>query len=330
MKSFHKLAGAALLATTVLVASACGTSQASLDPGDVDGTASLTLGIYPNSSLSLPAIVAQNQGFFADAKLDVSTIAGKSGPELTAALIGGSTQVAITAPQSALPAIRDGQDLMALAPAIDLNYLIAGRPDVAENGVSGLKGKKIGVTARGSASEAFAREVLADAGVNPDDVTFIAVGPSVTNASAFAQGQTDAFVGSPSTLTAMRQQGLDFTIIADASDGSAGPIGEYGYGGFFMTSATTAANSPQTIGRFCTAMNDATAYIADPANRETVIAILAEVMNAPAADITPIYDAEHTLWSNTIDPGRWQKNAEWVLGPDAAKAPFESSVHACS
>lgn len=55
-----------------------------------------------------------------------------------------------------------------------------------------LKGKKIGVTARGAATEIFTRWMLTKAGINPDDVTFVAVGGPNTAYGALVSRQVDA------------------------------------------------------------------------------------------------------------------------------------------
>ena len=55
-----------------------------------------------------------------------------------------------------------------------------------------LKGKKIGVTARGAATEVTMRWMLTKAGVNPDDVTFVAVGAPNTAYGALVSKQVDA------------------------------------------------------------------------------------------------------------------------------------------
>lgn len=332
MRLSHRMRSTAIAAGLILLLSACGSGPTSTDPTTGDGTATLNLGVYPNNSLSLPIAVAQSQGLFAAAKLEVTTVPGKSGPELSAALIGGSTQIAGNTPQSALPAIRDGQSLVVIPPVAALNYLIAGPAEIADHGVAALKGQRIGITARGSATETFARSVLSDNGLNPDqDVTFVAVGGSATMVPAYSQDQIDAFVGTPSTIAVMRGHGNEVAVIADATNGTAGPLGQYGYGGFFTTTKDVLATSPVTVQRFCDAMRGAGAYIADLANRNAVVATLAELVGLPEDQAVPVYEAEHALWTNDLTADRWKKNAEWVLGADADKAPFDTSTSiACS
>lgn len=55
-----------------------------------------------------------------------------------------------------------------------------------------LKGKKVGVTARGGATEVFTRWMLAKAGLSLDDATFVAVGGPNTAYGALVSKQVDA------------------------------------------------------------------------------------------------------------------------------------------
>jgi NitT/TauT family transport system substrate-binding protein len=57
-----------------------------------------------------------------------------------------------------------------------------------------LKGKKIGVTARGAATEVFSRWMLAKAGFTVDDATFVAVGGPNTAYGALVSKQVDALM----------------------------------------------------------------------------------------------------------------------------------------
>ncbi len=322
-----RIRSAALAAGLILLLTACGSSTASTDPTTDTGFATLNLGFYPNNSLTLPITIAQDLGIFEASKLDVTTFPGKTGPELSAALIGGSVQISQNTPQSAFPAIRDGQNLVVLPPVAALNYQIAGSKEIADQGVGGLKGKRIGITARGSATETFARSVLSENGLDPDhDVTFVAVGGSTTMVPAYGQDQIDAFVGTPSTVALMRSHGQGIAVIADAMDGTAGALGKYGYGSFFTTTKDVMDRSPVTVQRFCDAIRKATAYIADPANKDTVVTALSKLAGLPEGQSTPIYEAEHALWTNSLNAEQWQKNTEWVLGADADKVPFNSST----
>jgi NitT/TauT family transport system substrate-binding protein len=54
-----------------------------------------------------------------------------------------------------------------------------------------FKGRKVGVTARGAATEVYARWMLTKAGLNPDDVSYVAVGAPNTAYGALVSKQVD-------------------------------------------------------------------------------------------------------------------------------------------
>ena len=77
-----------------------------------------------------------------------------------------------------------------------------------------LKGKKIGVSALGSATHMVANLILAQAGLKADDVNFIAVGSAEGALTAFRTGQIDAMSNIDPVMTILEQKG-EIRIIAD-------------------------------------------------------------------------------------------------------------------
>ena len=91
-----------------LLLSACG-------GGGRPNDGSVAIGVYPASALSLPVYVAVQQGMFDKEGLHVELIDGKNGPELISGLIGGTTDLAVGAPGTVVPAIEQGQSLRPLS-----------------------------------------------------------------------------------------------------------------------------------------------------------------------------------------------------------------------
>src|SRR5262249_38217429 len=79
----------------------------------------------------------------------------------------------------------------------------AGYPAVMRD----IKGLKVGVTARGAATEIQTRALLAGAGMNPDtDGTFVAVGATATSYPTMMAKQIDAAMGFEPFQTLCRTQ----------------------------------------------------------------------------------------------------------------------------
>ena len=164
-------------------------------------------------------------------------------------------------------AMNQGQHITAIPPFghIDMSLVTPADSGIAD--VKSLRGKQIGVVQRGSASERFARTVLSSSGVDPDSVTYVAVGSGATMEPAVRNKKVDATVGSTSTVVTMEDHGIEFRTLASPFDGTAGELGDVGLQTFWTTTEEFAQQNPDAIDKFCTAMNKAADWIADDANR---------------------------------------------------------------
>jgi NitT/TauT family transport system substrate-binding protein len=124
-----------------------------------------------------------------------------TGPLGATAVLSRSIDVGFFPPETQIAAMVKGSNLKAVASGAILNvYLIVARNDLdlpnAGKGfpdfVADLKGRKIGVTARGSAAEIMFAFLAQKAGLKPDDFTFVAVGAPNTAYGALSSKQVDA------------------------------------------------------------------------------------------------------------------------------------------
>lgn len=313
---------------------ACGSStkRASGTAGTASGAASsnltrVSVGNFPNSALTLPYAVAEDQGFFKAAGLDVQTVPSTSGPALVSALIGGTTQIAVQVPPNAFPAMQQGEPLLALPPygRLDLDIVTPSSSGIA--GIKSLAGKKIGVTARGAFTETFARYVLQQNGVDPTNVTFIAVGALATQEVALRNHEIDATVLSSDTTAAATAHGINLTTLASSLNGTAGPLGQIGLQSFWATTKGYRSSHPQVVDEFCTAMNRSVSWLDNNANRNAGSQDIATLLNVPVAVANQVWDNVHTAWSPTIDNTRWSANAKLIAG-SATAVPMSQFVAA--
>src|SRR5581483_6205481 len=98
-----------------------------------------------------------------------------------------------------MQAIAKGNDLIIVQPQITNNaYTLVTASGIEQKGASypdsvrHLQGKKVGVSARGSATELQTKALLAGAGLPPDSATFVAVGAPNTAYAALVARQIDA------------------------------------------------------------------------------------------------------------------------------------------
>ncbi len=156
----------------------------------------------------LPMWVAYEQGLFKQNGLDVTLTYVSSNPALTAALLSGELQMAQLAEDGVINSGLQGGDLVILAPSSEhLLFSLYAKPDITS--VEQLKGKKIGVTQRGSATDFAARWLLNQHGLTPDqDVTLVNIGGVPEILTAMTSGAVDAGVISPPTTFKAQQAGL--------------------------------------------------------------------------------------------------------------------------
>ena len=296
---------------------ACSSGASSSSAPAAAGTPALTtvsVGNFPDSALTLPFAIAQDQGYFRDAALNVQAVSATSGPALASELIGGTTQIAVEVPSNAFPAMQQGEPMVAMPPYGRLDLAIV-TPD--GSGVTSLKslvGKTIGVTALGASTETFAQYVLQLNGINPKTVTFVAVGALASQEVALRNHKIDATVLSSDTMAAATASGIKLTTLASSLGGTAGQLGAIGLQSFWTTTTSYQTSHPAVVKDFCTAMTRATAFLTDNANRSAGLPTIEKLLGVPASVAGGVWDTVHAAWATQIAATRWDANVKLILG----------------
>jgi NitT/TauT family transport system substrate-binding protein len=151
------------------------------------------LGIHSarTMSQSMPWI-AEEAGLFRKYNLDFQLVYISSATMVTAAMLSGDGEVAITGGEAIIRAFAQGvTDLIFIASAKNtLTHSILAKPDIKRP--EDLKGKKLGLTRLGSNSHYFVIQALRKQGMEPTDVNFIQTGGQVENLAALLSGAVDA------------------------------------------------------------------------------------------------------------------------------------------
>ncbi len=157
---------------------------------------------YPGTGDMLMRVAA-SKGYCEKAGIKCEFQMIPSGPLGAQALLAKSIDVGFFPVEVQINAMNRGAKLKAIFSGVTLNvFLIAVRPGLdAPNADKGypafmqdLKGKKIGVPARGSGGESTFHFLLQKAGMDADDVTFVAVGAPNTSYGALISKQVDATI----------------------------------------------------------------------------------------------------------------------------------------
>lgn len=145
-------------------------------------------------------IVPKYLGYYQQEGLDVDLLFVGGSNEAAIQVATGNAEIGEASPAQAVIGMEEGSPA-----AMDIRYFynagyrniwsISVPEDSAIKSISDLKGKKIGVTALGSAGTTYGKAYIRAAGLNPDtDVSFIAIGAGIQAAAAVKQKVVDAVV----------------------------------------------------------------------------------------------------------------------------------------
>jgi NitT/TauT family transport system substrate-binding protein len=164
---------------------------------------------YPGLTGESSALwMAREGGSFKENGLGVKLIYLEGGRLSTQCLLSGQTQFMAGDAVSALTAIAGGLDLVMIASAKNvLPYVFAVAKEVKR--FQDVKGKIVGVSQIGGRAGEIARMVIKDSGLDPDkDVTYLAVGGTVSRLAALSAGRVQAAPISRGLVPTAEEKGL--------------------------------------------------------------------------------------------------------------------------
>ena len=147
--------------------------------------------------------------------MEISDFAG--GAKSLQALIGGSADVVTGSFDHTIQMQAKNQSIVAVVQLGRFpGFALALRKDKAANytGPKDLKGMKIGVTAPGSSTHFMVLYMMAQAGLKPDDASFIGTGSGGTVVAAVQHGEVDGISNADPMITKLDREGL-IKIVAD-------------------------------------------------------------------------------------------------------------------
>ncbi|MDR3454963.1 MAG: ABC transporter substrate-binding protein [Rhodoferax sp.] len=257
---------------------------------------------YPGAG-NLLIRVARSKGYCKAAGITCELKMIPAAPLGLQALIGGSIDVAETPIDVVAAAVLRGAKVKTISGAavsaifqIDVAATLPlpnqGKGYPAE--MQDLKGRKVGVTARGAASESFFSFLMEQAGLRADDVTYVSVGAPNTAFAALRAGQVDAIVSwEPSgTLCAVTKLCKVLFMGATATK----PVllqRMYGAGTGLVMRTEDLQKHPEIAQAVIKVSRQAEAFVNDPANKDEVLKISNEYFkyDMPQGD----YIARQTL-----------------------------------
>ncbi|HLQ35483.1 MAG TPA: ABC transporter substrate-binding protein [Chloroflexota bacterium] len=166
-------------------------------------------------SLELPVWSALEGGIFSKNGLDVNLRLLESSQGLPA-MIAGEIQISDIAGGQVVDGAAAGVDVVDVLESSPVYpYVFLTAPDIKD--AAGLKGKKVGVSSIGSASDVATRVLLKQIGLTPDkDVTVIAVGSATARTAALLNGAIQGGVQLPPDQLQLQAKG--FNQLYDMAD----------------------------------------------------------------------------------------------------------------
>ena len=179
----------------------------------------------PNVSISygtfllglMPLPLAENLGYFKQAGLNVTVQnfnAGGSTP--VQALLGGSTDAVSAYYDHTIEVQAQNKDVVSVVLVTrNPGWVLGIRTDLKDviRSPADLKGRKVGVSALGASSDFLVHYFAGRSGLQPRDVTTIAVGGGGTAIAAIEHKTIDALVAFDPAYTLLAQRGLVYGLV---------------------------------------------------------------------------------------------------------------------
>lgn len=260
------IAGLAALAVAALALTACSSGQTS--SGGHEKT-SLTVAYGTAGSSLLPLFVAEDEGMFTKHGLSVKLTLAASTVGATAVL-SGSADLFMGEVTSAFQAAAQHQPMQLVGVMLNksINRLYVS-PSITNP--QQLAGKSVAISATGDTTDIAMRLALKQLGVPTDHITFLATGSSSARLSALVAGRVAGTVLSDPSATAAGKQGMKLLY-----DQRTLPLADDGV----TIAQSFGKQNPDSVVSFLKAIVDAVHYIDTPANKQTVLNVLAKYTQA--------------------------------------------------
>lgn len=167
----------------------------------------------------LPVVLAERFGYFAEAGVNVTLQHFNAGSKALKSVIGGSADIVAGAYENTMRMQSKGQNMQSLVlfGRYPQNVLGIAKSQIANyKSPADLKGKTVGITGPGSATQTFLDLILANAGLKPDDVTTITVGAGAVAVAAMRrQSELFAISNLDLAITELTLSG-DIVVVVDS------------------------------------------------------------------------------------------------------------------
>jgi len=196
----------ATIAGLIVLTSACSPSGTA-DTTAKQGLTPITIAVSALSPPATPLWLGLDQGIYKKHGLDAKIVYLQGGSLTAQGIMSGSVNFALLSVDALVATKLQGGDIGSIAGCVDGSYFsIYARAGVTK--LADLKGKKIGSSGPGSASEYGITEAMSAAGLSKDDYTLVSLGGVSLRLAALKTGSVDATILSPPATLLAKRDGL--------------------------------------------------------------------------------------------------------------------------
>lgn len=300
---------AAVVCATTLLA-ACGGGSADTNSEDI------TVGVFTGSLADLPVLVAEEKGLFTKHGLKATTTPVAGGAAASAGLVSSQFDVVASSGSNAYvfnekaAASKSSQRMIAVVNEVSGPYFVVlarkGANPPAESAplkekLAWLSKQRVGVSARGAETENIVRGIMLTHGVDPGSTTWIAAGDPTSSLSAWNGGRLDAIVSWQPAQQRIEATGTAVELVNFLDLRKTDPLFAKGWStNTWWTSTAFAAKSPEKLKKFADTVDEAVAFINDPANKDAIVAMFAKKYNLDTALVTQAFTAWDGVYTSEL------------------------------
>lgn len=292
--------------------------------------APITVIYFTGSSGGLIVNVMTENHLFEKNGLKPSFAKATSGPAITSALASGTVQFGPGYPALYLPALKEHRDLIIASPFIqpgfynviaqstyDLKDPGIGLNDNSKANLKQLVGATVGVTALGAQSQVFVQLLAEKAGLNWHDITFIPTGGASTAIASFLHKRVDFLLTWPPEDGILASQRVKYKTVVNATTSETNQF-ENLVNNVWLANGEFVRNHPDRALGLCRAAIEASSFIADPKNKQEVLAIMKKDMGLSENGAEYVYRKWRWVWApsrnNYLSKARWEAQSRYLTG----------------
>ena len=313
--------------TMVISLAGCGTKTNTQNTSKEKAKVSLALLRLTSSA---PLFIAMEKGYFAEENIDISPEWFDAAQPIAVATASGKVDVGATGITASLYNMAAaGQKIAIVADkgreekGFSSSALLVTKPlyDSGVNSVAAIKGKRIGITQKGSTFHYMLGRILEVKGLSLNDVTLVPLGKLSAIMAALQSGQIDGCILNEPNITKVETAGYGKTVV------QIGELIPYQTSGIFFSSSFTqkqdlAVRFMRAYVKACNYYYDNAIKNASPEKKAEIIKIISKYTNAPENDVKlglPYIDRNGELLASDI-----KTQIDWYRDHDMLKGNLQA------